>query len=187
MLLTVLHLLDYSGSLRIDGIDISQIHRQQLRSRITTLPQDAIELAGSVRENLSRSSRSSDSALSYTPPPDAEIIEALTRVGMWDHIVARGGLDAELSSIGLSQGQSQLLNLAGAIIHNRQTGSKVVLVDEATSNMDQGTDAQMQAVMSEVFAGCTVLTIAHRLETLREADVILKLDEGRLVEVTNRT
>ncbi|KAK5996562.1 ABC multidrug transporter B [Cladobotryum mycophilum] len=177
-LLTVLHMLDYSGVVSIDDIDISQIPRQQLRSCITTLPQDPIELPGSIRNNL-------------VPFGGATISEeamtgALDHVGLLTHISTRGGLDAELASMGLSQGQKQLLCLARAVLHNASSGSRVVLIDEATSNMDNETDAKMQAVMSKAFAGCTVLVVAHRLETIQDADVVLELDAGRLVKMTDR-
>lgn len=112
--------------------------------------------------------------------------EALTRVGLWKHMVSCGGLDAELAVIGLSHGQRQLLCLARAIVHNAATGSKVVLVDEATSNLDHETESRMQAVLSEAFSGCTMLVVAHRLETIHDADVVLELKAGVLVDVSRK-
>lgn len=180
--MTLLHLLEYSGSIVIDGIDIAHISRQQLRSRITTLPQDPIELDGSVRDNLAPflSSNPSHDAR-QKPINDDEMEEALSKVGIWKHISSQGGLDASLSTVGLSQGQKQLLCLARAILHNASTGSKILLVDEATSNVDQETDSRMQAVMADAFTGCTVLTIAHRLKTLEDVDVVLEMDAGSVV------
>ncbi|POR35874.1 ABC transporter, transmembrane domain, type 1 [Tolypocladium paradoxum] len=183
LILTMLNLLHcYSGSVKIDGIDISQIaSRQQLRSRITTLAQDPIELPGSVRSNLVPFA----SANPQTAGADeAAVIDALSRVGIWEHISSHGGLDADLAAMGLSHGQKQLLCLARAVLHNASTGSRVVLVDEATSSVDGETDARMQAVMSEAFAGCTLVVVAHRLETIQDADVVLELDAGRLVQLT---
>ncbi|KND87509.1 Canalicular multispecific organic anion transporter 1 [Tolypocladium ophioglossoides CBS 100239] len=185
LILTLLHLLDYSGSVAIDGIEISHITRQQLRSRITTIPQDPIELSGSIRKNLnpydisvSRSNRLIND--------DFAMREALSRVGILEHISSHGGLDAELSAVGLSQGQKQLLCLARAVLHNARTGSRIILADEATSNVDHETDAQMQAVMAEAFSGCTVITVAHRLETIQDVDVVLELEAGRLNGQTRR-
>ncbi|KAM4067250.1 ABC transporter [Hirsutella rhossiliensis] len=182
LLASILGLLDYSGSVCIDGIDISQISRQQLRSRVTTLPQELVELAGTVRTNLEPLGR-----LKPTVAADDDAMEeALRRVGLWKHVASRGGLDTDLATLGLSHGQRQLLCLARAVVHNASTGSKVVLVDEATSNLDHETDVRMQAVLSEAFAGCTMLVVAHRLETIQDADVMLELDAGRLVGVTRK-
>ncbi|GJN76685.1 hypothetical protein PLIIFM63780_000171 [Purpureocillium lilacinum] len=183
MILTLLHLLDHTGSVLIDGVDISQVSRQHIRSRITTLPQDPIQLRGSVRENLCPEGQSSARA---GTADDASMISALARVGLWENVSAQGGLDVDLDDIGLSHGQKQLLCLARAILHHAAMGSKVVLVDEATSNMDHETDAKMQAVMAEAFAGCTILVVAHRLETIEDADVVLSLENGLLVKVTTR-
>ncbi|CEJ89530.1 hypothetical protein VHEMI05371 [[Torrubiella] hemipterigena] len=184
-LLALLHLLEYSGSIVIDGVDIAHITRQELRSRITTLPQDAIELGGTVRDNLAP----------FLPPEesrdqrqnainDGAMKTALTKVDLWEFISTKDGLDAEFSTVGLSQGQMQLFCLARAILHNISTGSKLVLIDEATSNVDQDTDRRMQDVIAREFAGCTILTIAHRLETLEDADVIFKMNNG-LLQVKN--
>lgn len=177
----MLGLLDYSGSVWIDGIDISTIPRQQLRSRITTLPQEPVQLAGTVRANLDPLGRQRPASAIE----DDAMEEALVRVGLWKHMASCGGLDAELAAVGLSHGQRQLLCLARAMVHNAATGSKVVLVDEATSNLDDETEARVQAVLSEAFAGCTMLVVAHRLETIRGADVVLELKDGLLVAVTN--
>ncbi|EQL02449.1 ABC transporter, transmembrane domain, type 1 [Ophiocordyceps sinensis CO18] len=182
LLASMLGLLDYSGSVWIDGIDISTIPRQQLRSRITTLPQEPVQLAGTVRANLDPLGRQRPASAIE----DDAMEEALVRVGLWKHMASCGGLDAELAAVGLSHGQRQLLCLARAMVHNAATGSKVVLVDEATSNLDDETEARVQAVLSEAFAGCTMLVVAHRLETIRGADVVLELKDGLLVAVTNK-
>lgn len=181
LLLTLLHLLEYSGSICIDGVDIAHITRQDLRSRITTLPQDAIELGGTVRDNLIPFLLSRQSHDNNQDTIDDDVMRtALIKVDLWELISARDGLDTELSTIGLSQGQMQLFCLARAILHNISTGSKLVLIDEATSNVDQDTDRRMQEVIAREFAGCTILTIAHRLETLADADAIFEMDAGLL-------
>lgn len=182
LILTLLRLLEYDGTVLIDGVDISSITCQELRSRITTLPQDAIELAGTVRQNLDPfASPIIDNPVGNLHVHDAKMQDVLTRVGLWLHVSAGGGLDADLSSISLSQGQKQLLCLARAVLHHASTSSRIVLIDEATSSVDSATDAKMQAIMAEVFAECTVVTIAHRLETLKDVDMVLELDAGRLV------
>ena len=187
LILTLLLFLEYDGTILIDGTDISSISCQELRSRITTVPQDAIELGGTVRENLDPfvSPVTTDS-MRNVPIDDSTMQEALTRVGIWQQISACGGLDAHLSAVSLSQGQKQLLCLARAVLHHAKTRSQIVLMDEATSSVDSNTEAQMQAIISDEFAGCTVIAIAHRLETLKDVDVVLELDAGRLVGYTKR-
>lgn len=180
LVLTLLHLLDYSGAIVIDGIDISQISRQHLRSRITTLPQDPVTIQGSVRDNANPFEQDS-SAHQDANGDDSTIKAALARVGLLELVESRGGLDSDLVKLGLSQGQMQLFCLARAILHNQRTGSRVVLMDEATSNVDEETDRCMQNIMNEVFAGCTVLTVAHRLDTIKDADLIVELDAGKVV------
>ena len=112
---------------------------------------------------------------------DVVIVDALRQVGLTDIMLSRGGLDATLEDIGLSNGQKQLLALARAIIHNGQTKSKVVLVDEATSGVDTECEEKLQTVMADVFEHCTVLTIAYRLQTMNSADMLLELSDGYLV------
>jgi ATP-binding cassette subfamily C (CFTR/MRP) protein 1 len=80
----------------------------------------------------------------------------------------------------LSKGQMQLLCIARALLHNAHTESKIVLMDEATSHMDENTDHHIQAVMGEAFADCTMLVIAHRLETYHDVDRYLMLENGML-------
>lgn len=173
--MTLLHLLDQTGSVTIDNVDTSDITRQHLRSRITVIAQDPVELPGSVRYNIIPFDSASDIV------GDGSIQDMLSQVGLWDHVSAKGGLEADFSTLGLSQGQRQLFCLARAVLHHRVTESKIVLVDEATSSVDIDTDREMQAVMSEAFSSCTVITVAHRLETIRDVDVVLELDDGRLV------
>ncbi|KAG5986118.1 hypothetical protein E4U43_005653 [Claviceps pusilla] len=182
LLLTLLRLLDYDGTILIDDTDITSLPRQHLRRRITTLPQDVIELSGSVRENLdpfATPAATIDPALSRPADHDT-MVEALIRVGIWDHISSNGGLDTSLSRLSLSHGQKQLLSLARALLHQARTGSRIVLVDEATSSMDLETDSRMRTVMEEAFAQCTVVIVSHRAETLRGVDVVVELEGGRL-------
>lgn len=176
LLLTLLHMLEYEGSITIDGVEVSSIKRDELRASVTTITQDAISLEGSVLENL-LPFRERDAE---ADADDAK--EALEKVGIWEHISAQGGLHASLAEVGLSQGQKQLLSLARALLHHQRRGGSVVLVDEATSSVDGETDRRMQQVMGEAFASCTVLTIAHRLETLAGVDVVLELSAGKVTQ-----
>lgn len=178
--MTLLHLLDQSGSVTIDNVSTSDVTRQHLRSRITVISQDPVELPGSVRYNLIIFDSANETSQN-TVVDDAIIQEALSQVGLWEHISTNGGLDADFLTLGLSQGQRQLFCLARAVLHHTVMGSKIVLVDEATSSVDIDTDREMQVVMKKAFAECTVITVAHRLETIQDVDVMLELDNGRLV------
>ena len=99
----------------------------------------------------------------------------------------RGGLDTEMMSNPLSQGQGQIFCLARAMVRvgNRkggESGKGILVLDEATSNVDAETDRLMQRLIREEFGGYTVITVAHRLDTIRDSDWIAVLNEGRLIE-----
>jgi ABC-type multidrug transport system fused ATPase/permease subunit len=181
LLLMLLHFLQYEGSVTIDGKDIRRVPRETLRDRLTTLTQDGVKLDGSVRANLDPR----ETATSEGSHDDA-MITVLRRVNLWSIIEAGGGLDANLIGLSLSHGQMQLLSLARAVFHQQRTKSKIVLVDEATSNVDLDTDKCMQEVMTESFAGCTVIIIAHRVHVVEGADRVLRMEGGRIVAEETR-
>ena len=166
---TLLGLLDIiGGTIIIDGVDITTLARDAVRERLVTLPQDPLILIGSVRLNADPASANDDDA----------IIEALTKVGLWGVLSERGGLAAEITASTLSKGQQQLLALARALLKK----GKILLLDEPTSNVDAETDKIMQRILREEFADCTILTVAHRLNTIIDSDVVVVLDGGRLAE-----
>jgi ATP-binding cassette subfamily C (CFTR/MRP) protein 1 len=185
MLLTVLQIMNVtSGSIAIDGVNLSFLDPQKVRSSLITIPQDAPSLPGTVRFN---------SNPSYAPFTDNEIEAALKEVGLLPLIQSRGGLQVEMSSLRLSHGQQQLFALARAILilQNRQRqyqysnseSSTVLLMDEVTANVDAATEAQMMEILNgEAFRGITVLAIAHRLNTIVAMDQIVVLQNGRVVE-----
>lgn len=179
LILTLLRLLDQSGSVVVDNINTSDITRQHLRSRITVIAQDPVELPGSVRYNLIPFHVLAVSFQNNTLK-ETSIQEILSKVGLWEHVSTKGGLDADFSALGLSQGQRQLFCLSRAILHHEIMESKILLVDEATSNIDIDTERKIQAVMRAAFLECTVITVAHRLETLQGVDVVLELEKGGL-------
>lgn len=185
LLLTLLHLLELdSGTITIDGLDIAHMPRQALRERILSIPQDPLRLPGSIRYNLSSTTTTSTSPLS-----SSAMEQALSRVGLWDMLSSRGGLDADMSDLNLSGGQKQLFALARAILVARarkRSGGGVVLLDEPTSAMDGEMGVDVGRIVREEFAGYTVVTVSHRLEGMGEADVVVRMDGGRVVEVTRK-
>ncbi len=179
LLLATLGLLPYSGSIVIDGIELGTASKDALRTRITTVTQDGVELKESIRANVYPFGLTTN----METVSDAPLIDVLRRVGLWDFILLHGGLDAPMSDMNLSHGQKQLLYLARAVLRKEKTGARIVLVDEATSNLDLDTDGTMQRVMGQAFAGCTVLVVSHRPHAIEGADFILEMDNGRIHRV----
>jgi ABC-type multidrug transport system fused ATPase/permease subunit len=175
----LLQLLDInSGTVLIDNVDLATMPSNTLRERLLVIPQDPLILSGTLRLNLDPHATATDAALRA----------ALLRVGLHDLLADSRGLDADITASTLSAGQQQLLALArlllkqGVMEKEGRTGG-ILLLDEATSNVDQEADAVLQRVVREEFSGCTVVAVAHRLETILDADVVVVMDAGRVVEV----
>ncbi|KAJ2978353.1 hypothetical protein NQ176_g3864 [Zarea fungicola] len=182
LLLALLSFLDYSGNILIDGRDVRSIPPDLLRSRIISISQDDVELSASIRVNMNPfESQDPNERIS-----DATMIDYLTKVKLWGQIQAHGGLDAELRAMEFSKGQKQLLSVARAMLRRRQTSAGLVLIDEATSSVDEETDADIQAEIAAEFASCTVLTVTHRMSAVNHADVIVEMENGHLNQVITR-
>ncbi|KAK3192622.1 hypothetical protein K4F52_001421 [Lecanicillium sp. MT-2017a] len=147
--------------------------------QITTIAQDTISLGGSIRENI----LPYEGQLEDETVFDELVFEALDKVELTELVEIRGGLDVPLSTMGMSEGQMQLLALARAIMHNTCTQSKVILFDEPTSSMDAETDSRIQGIIEEEFVGCTKLIVSHRSETFWDASRLLEVRNGHVVEL----
>ncbi|KAJ8108032.1 hypothetical protein OPT61_g8455 [Boeremia exigua] len=165
------------GSITIDGMDISKIGLQNLRSNLAIIPQDPTLFKGTIRSNLDPFHKKSDlelwSALRQADlvSNDAEMGDKSGRVHL-DSVVEEEGLNFSL-------GQRQLLALARALVR----GSQIIICDEATSSVDFETDQKIQKTIVEGFAGKTLLCIAHRLKTIIGYDRICVMDQGQIAEL----
>ncbi|PHH83725.1 hypothetical protein CDD82_3799 [Ophiocordyceps australis] len=160
------------GHIEIDTLNTSTIGVLDLRRRLAIIPQDAALFEGSVRDNL-------DPGHVHD---DTELWSVLDHARLKDHVVSmEGGLEAKINEGGsnLSQGQRQLVSLARAML----TPSNILVLDEATAAVDIETDAMLQATLrSPLFSNRTIITVAHRLNTVLDSDRVVVLDRGRVVE-----
>ncbi|CZT07287.1 related to multidrug resistance protein [Rhynchosporium agropyri] len=168
-LLTLLRMAEIEdGDVVVDGISLLTIARTIVRQRIFIMPQELILLAGTISYNVDP----------FSEHPDEAILSALTEVGIRDTISAHGGLESPAEKNPLSRGQQQLFCLARTILSK----SRLVLLDEITSNVDAATEARMMDVVNRKLSGRTILAVAHHLRTIRDFDMIIVLDQGKIIE-----
>lgn len=163
------------GSISIDGKDISKLSKEELRSYFTMVLQDTWLFKGTIIENL---------RYGRLDATDEEVIEAAKAAHIHHFIkTLPGGYDMELNedASNISQGQKQLLTIARAILADKP----ILILDEATSSVDTRTEVLIQKAMNKLMEGRTTFVIAHRLSTIRNADKILVLKDGDIIEQGN--
>ncbi|XP_077506866.1 multidrug resistance-associated protein 1-like isoform X1 [Amblyomma americanum] len=160
-----------SGRILIDDMDIAEVPLKKLRRSVTIIPQDPSLLRGTLRMNLDPTNSYSDEQV-WTVLGQAHLFSLVSADSKKLHLETGDG------GSNLSVGQRQLVCLARALLRN----TRVLVLDEATSQMDGDTDSLIQRTLRESFAKCTVLTIAHRLHTVLDYDKILVMEEGRVRE-----
>ncbi|KAH9652210.1 ABC transporter C family member 3 [Citrus sinensis] len=160
-----------AGQILIDGIDISLIGLHDLRTRLSIIPQDPVMFEGTVRSNV-------DPLEEYT---DEQIWEALDKCQLGDEVRKKEGkLDSKVTENGenWSMGQRQLVCLGRVLLKRR----KILMLDEATASVDTATDNLIQQSLRQHFSDCTVITIAHRITSVIDSDMVLLLSHGLIEE-----
>lgn len=164
-----------SGSIKIDGHDLREFKRDELRSLFGMVLQDTWLFNGTIKDNIAYGKK--DATLE-------EVIKAAD-VAMADHFIRTlpGGYDMVINeeANNISQGQKQLLTIARVVLYD----PKILILDEATSSVDTRTEVLIQEAMDKLMEGRTSFIIAHRLSTIRNADLILVMDHGDIVEIGN--
>ncbi len=160
------------GSIRIDGHDLRKVEQQSLRTQLGIVPQEGFLFSGSIRENI---------AFARPSASDDEVLGAARAVGA-DGFVSElpDGYDTQVGERGarLSLGQRQLVAFARALLAD----PRILILDEATSSVDIGTERRIEEALGTLLEGRTAFVIAHRLSTIRQADLIVVLEHGVVVE-----
>ncbi|XP_044751191.1 ATP-binding cassette sub-family C member 4-like [Coccinella septempunctata] len=167
IIVTLFRLYDCDGDIVIDDVSIKTLSLDYLRNNISIIPQDPIIFSGSVRSNVDPLRKFSDN----------DIWQALSAVNLKAFIT---DLDEDIHDTGLtySVGQRQLLCLARAIVRK----TKIIILDEATANMDEETDLFIHNKIEQLFENCTTITVAHRLNSVMRCDRVIVMDRGEIIE-----
>ncbi|KAK9870546.1 hypothetical protein WA026_008108 [Henosepilachna vigintioctopunctata] len=167
LIVSLFRLYETEGDILIDDVNIKTLPLRSLRNQVALIPQDPVLFTGSVRSNIDPLEKYSDS----------DIWLALSAVNLNSAIK---NLDEDINESGLTHsiGQRQLFCLARAIVRN----TKIIILDEATANMDEETDRFIHKKIKEISEQCTTITVAHRLHTVMECDRVMVMDNGKIVE-----
>jgi ABC-type multidrug transport system fused ATPase/permease subunit len=160
------------GAITIDGVDLQDIRQSSLRRQLGIVPQEGFLFAGTVRDNIAFGNPDAD--------PEAMVAAART-VGAHEFVLRlEDGYETELQERGtrLSLGQRQLVAFARALLAD----PRILILDEATSSVDIGTERRIETALATLLAGRTAFVIAHRLSTIRNADLIVVLEHGQVIE-----
>jgi ATP-binding cassette, subfamily B, bacterial len=160
------------GRITIDGVDLRDVTQESLRRQLGVVPQEGFLFAGTVRENI---------AFGRPEATEEQIVAAAQAVGAHDFVVRlENGYETELGERGLrlSLGQRQLVAFARALLAD----PRILVLDEATSSVDIGTERRIERALRRLLTGRTAFIIAHRLSTIRDADLIVVLEHGQIVE-----
>jgi ATP-binding cassette subfamily B protein len=160
------------GAVRVGATDLRQISLTSLRRHVVVVPQEGFLFAGSLRENM---------LIGKPDAGDGEIWAAISTLGLEERFTRfPAGLDTEVRGRGsrLSAGERQLVSLVRAALADPE----VLVLDEATSNLDPGTEQAVERALEKLMTGRTVVVIAHRLSTAERADRVAVIDAGRLIE-----
>ena len=164
-----------AGRITVDGHDVRDVNRASLVSQMSMVLQEPFLISATVKENI---------RYNHTEANDEKLVEAAKAVGAHDFIIRlEKGYDTMLRERGnnLSIGQRQLISFARAIVAD----PRILILDEATANIDTYTELQIQQALGKILKGRTSLVIAHRLSTIRNADRIIVLDHGKVIEQGN--
>jgi ATP-binding cassette subfamily B protein len=161
------------GCVRYGGVDLRDASFASMRDRFTVVPQEGYLFQGTILDNV---------RLAKTDATDEEVAAAMARIGVLEHFVhLEDGLHTEVRERGsrFSAGERQLVSLARAALAD----SEILVLDEATSSLDPGTEVEVEVALTKLMEGKTVIVIAHRLSTAERADMVAVVDQGGIVEM----